>query len=60
MFELVMAAVQAACIAGLLFGAYLSIGEGEKPAVRASDARFDPVTTHAWQAAQVRRRNGRS
>ena len=48
MVDFLVAAVQASCILGLLYGAYLSItySAGAEPAK--APMRFDPVTSHSW------------
>ena len=48
MVDFLVATIQASCILGLLYGAYLSITYSTGAAPSKAPVRFDPVTSHAW------------
>ena len=61
MVELLISAIQGLCVFGLMTGAYYAIRYGAEPAaVPAPAARYDAVTTHAWNVHGVRLGHARS
>lgn len=53
MLDILVAIVQAACIGGLFYGAYLCIAYGSEVEDAPEVTRYDPVTTHAWSVPDL-------